>query len=365
MRAQKTRGFTLVELLVVIAIIGVLVALLLPAIQAAREAARRNQCVNNLKQQGLALQMHHDARKLFPQGRNATTPGPGVPNPPVGTPATPLGVSWAFQLLPYMEQNAIYDALVETARVDDPLNATAMRSPVNVYFCPSRRNPTADRDFDNDDAAPPAESKGVAAGGDYAGNAGLFRNYGNGNPAGEPPGIHGGVLYSFSRNSIRHVSDGTALSLGIGEKYISTEDEARASPGFVEDRMHYFQGDTAFFSADNMETILAGTECGIAHGQAPTDPAVDCDVEELREQFGSQHAQLCNFVFLDGHVQGIQQGVDLLVLQRLSTISDDPSRGCEQYVAVAAIRPDRQGYQRRGHLRFVESRLGGVLLEEW
>jgi prepilin-type N-terminal cleavage/methylation domain-containing protein/prepilin-type processing-associated H-X9-DG protein len=323
MRAPKTRGFTLVELLVVIAIIGVLVALLLPAIQAAREAARRNQCVNNLKQQGLALQMHHDAKKLFPQGRNATSPGPGIPNPPAGIPATPLGVSWAFELLPYMEQNSIYDSLVPTARVDDPLNATAMRSPVNVYFCPSRRNPAADRDFDNDDSAPPEEARGVAAGGDYAGNAGLEQDFGQGNPAGDPPDIRGGVLYSFSRNSIRHVSDGTALSLGIGEKYIPTEDEARLVPGFAEDRMHYFQGDNAFNSGDNMETILAGTECGMAHGQAPTDPAIDCGVDDLREQFGSQHAQLCNFVFLDGHVQGIQQGVDIIVLQRLSTVADD------------------------------------------
>src|SRR5690606_39193423 len=132
---------TLVELLVVIAIIGVLVALLLPAIQAAREAARRNQCVNNLKQMGIALQMHHDAKKNFPAGRTNTNAGPG-------TATSPLGVSWAFGLLPYMEQNTIYDSLVNTARVDDALNSLAMRSPVSVFYCPSRRNPIADRDFD-------------------------------------------------------------------------------------------------------------------------------------------------------------------------------------------------------------------------
>jgi prepilin-type N-terminal cleavage/methylation domain-containing protein/prepilin-type processing-associated H-X9-DG protein len=321
MRAKKLRGFTLVELLVVIAIIGILVALLLPAIQAAREAARRNQCVNNLKQQGLALLMHHDSKKLFPQGRNGKSPGPAVTNPPAGQLPTPLPVSWAFQILPYMEQNAIFDSLVETVRVDDARNIQAMRSPVDVYYCPSRRSPAADRDFDNDDAVAAAEHKGVAAGGDYAGNAGIEEDFGDSNSAGEPPDIEGGVIYSFSRNSIRHATDGTALSLAIGEKYLPTEDEARQQEGFSEDRMHYFQRDTAFFSGDNNETILAGTECGLGPGWSLGGSS--WDVTDVREQFGSDHPQICNFVFLDGHVTGISQSVELITLQRLSTIADE------------------------------------------
>jgi prepilin-type N-terminal cleavage/methylation domain-containing protein/prepilin-type processing-associated H-X9-DG protein len=314
MRAKKLRGFTLVELLVVIAIIGVLVALLLPAIQAAREAARRNQCVNNLKQMGIALQMHHDSKKFFPAGRNGKSPGPG-------TATSPLPVSWAFQLLPYLEQTAIYDSLVKTARVDDILNARAMRTPVDVYYCPSRRSPAADRDFDNDDAAPAEEHRKVAAGGDYAGNAGLEEDYGDGNPAGEPPGIEGGIIYSFSRNNIKTVTDGTALSFGVGEKYIPTEDEARLQENFSEERMHYFQRDTAIGSGDNNESILAGTECGLGPGWASGGST--CDINDIREQFGSEHPQICNFVFLDGHVQGIQQSVDLTTLQRLSTVADE------------------------------------------
>ncbi|MDZ4658300.1 MAG: DUF1559 domain-containing protein [Bythopirellula sp.] len=315
MRTKKLRGFTLVELLVVIAIIGVLVALLLPAIQAARESARRNQCVNNLKQMGLALQMHHDAKQLFPQGRNGKSPGPG-------TATSPLAVSWAFELLPYIEQVAIHRSLVKTARVDDPQNATAMRSPVSVYYCPSRRQPAADRDFDNDDTVATEDHRGVAAGGDYAGNAGMEEDFGDGNPNGEPPGIEGGVIYTYSRNNIRHVTDGTALSFGVGEKYLPTEDEVRrAHPGFDENRMHYFQGDTAFFSGDNNETILGGTECGIAHGSALVGS--NCDASDLREQFGGDHPSICNFVFLDGHVQAVQQSIDLTTLQRLSTVADD------------------------------------------
>src|SRR3954468_6646961 len=88
-------GFTLVELLVVIAIIGILVAFLLPAVQAAREAARRNSCQNNLKQIGVAIQNHHDTRKVFPMGRNAINQ---------------KAVSWAFFLLAYMEETAIYNS---------------------------------------------------------------------------------------------------------------------------------------------------------------------------------------------------------------------------------------------------------------
>lgn len=314
MRAQSLRGFTLVELLVVIAIIGVLVALLLPAIQAAREAARRNQCINNLKQTGLALQMHHDAKKLFPQGRNGTSPGPG-------TATTPLAVSWAFQILPYMEQNNIFDSLVNTARVDDQLNARAMRSPVDTFYCPSRRSPAADRDFDNDDTSPAEASRGVAAGGDYAGSAGLRHNYSKSATEDSAAALAEGTLYTQSRVSLRNVSDGSAFTLGIGEKYILTEDEARAQDGFSEDRMHYYQRDTAFFSGDNIGTIMAGTNCGIAHGTAPTGS--DCSIQNLDELFGGPHSQTCNFVFLDGHVQGIQQSVDPIVLQRLSTIADD------------------------------------------
>jgi prepilin-type N-terminal cleavage/methylation domain-containing protein len=321
---RKNSAFTLVELLVVIAIIGVLVALLLPAIQAAREAARRNQCTNNLKQQGLALQMHHDVKKVLPQGRNGTTPGPG-------TATSPLAVSWAFQLLPYMEQNAIYDSLVNTQRVDSQQNVRAMRTPVDTFFCPSRRSPAADRDFDNDDAAPADEQRAVAAGGDYAGNAGIHRDYSKNSDETPERALQEGVIYSFSKVNLRYVSDGTTTTFAIGEKYIPTEDELRQEPGaYDENRLHYMQGDTAFFSGDNIETIMAGTECGLAP-RAPffNQPArppfleeLNCEPHELKEQFGSQHPSICHFVFLDGHVQALSTDIDLVMLRRMSTIAD-------------------------------------------
>jgi prepilin-type N-terminal cleavage/methylation domain-containing protein/prepilin-type processing-associated H-X9-DG protein len=315
MSVKMIRGFTLVELLVVIAIIGVLVALLLPAIQAARESARRNQCTNNLKQIGLALQSRHDVKKLFPSGRTGrpSTGDSGV---------TTYGVSWAFELLPYVEQTTLFQALVKALPSTDPQNALAMRSPVSTFYCPSRREPAADRNFDNNDQAPPEENRGVAAGGDYAANAGLDNLFGLDNPAGEPAGITGGALYTFSRNSIRNVTDGTSQTIGVGEKYIPTEDEVRqARPGFDEAMMHYYQGDTAFFAGDHPHAVLSGTECGMAHGEAPAGG--NCGTGDLWEQFGSEHPAVSNFVFLDGHVQAIQQSVDVLTLQRVSTIADD------------------------------------------
>jgi prepilin-type N-terminal cleavage/methylation domain-containing protein/prepilin-type processing-associated H-X9-DG protein len=132
-------GFTLVELLVVIAIIGVLVALLLPAIQAAREASRRATCLNQLKQIGLALLNHESARKMFPSGGDARHPDhtnpsymlPAFQNIPRGPEKEIYG--WAYQVLPYMEQENL-------KRI--PTLETLNQSTVPLYYCPSRRAPT-------------------------------------------------------------------------------------------------------------------------------------------------------------------------------------------------------------------------------
>ena len=120
--SSRPRGFTLVELLVVIAIIGILIGMLLPAINAAREAARRAQCMNILKQMSVAVNMYHDVIGNYPQGRNTRDP---------------MGVSWAFRLLPYIEQQSTHDAYDSDYRADADENALTMRTPVEVYFCPS------------------------------------------------------------------------------------------------------------------------------------------------------------------------------------------------------------------------------------
>jgi type II secretory pathway pseudopilin PulG len=284
----------LVELLVVIAIIGVLVALLLPAVQAAREAARRTQCTNHLRQMGLAVQLHHDTKKHFPMGR---------------TSRTQIGISWAFQLLPFLEEQPIYQALRPTARVDDPANATAMQSPVSIYYCPTRRGPVADRDFDNNDQPPLV--RGVAAAGDYAANAGISPRIGFDPITGAPQWplnrAEIGPMFTYSKIRDRQVTDGLSKTLAVGEKHVPqiTIDPADGQP-------HYRVGDTAFFAADYPLAILRGSNGGLS--TSPRDPAI--------EGFGSLHASITQFVLLDGHVESVPQDVDVTSLAALSAIGD-------------------------------------------
>ncbi len=143
MRRRKS-GFTLVELLVVIAIIGILVALLLPAVQSAREAARRLQCTNHLKQIGLAMHNHHDTYKILPSGGRhwADFPTYTLDNFGGSPEIAPLQDNgWMFQILPFLEQGAVHDGGNQTgiARVH-----FVLQQAIPGYYCPSRRAPVAD-----------------------------------------------------------------------------------------------------------------------------------------------------------------------------------------------------------------------------
>jgi prepilin-type N-terminal cleavage/methylation domain-containing protein len=129
----RRRAFTLVELLVVIAIIGILIALMLPAVQMAREAARRTSCSNNLKQIGLGLHMYHDTYGQLPPGWWGFDPGTGEPHW-FGLP----GWSWSAAILPYVEQTALYRNRIRIdLPISDPANAAARVTVIDIYRCPS------------------------------------------------------------------------------------------------------------------------------------------------------------------------------------------------------------------------------------
>ena len=148
-RKNARSGFTLVELLVVIAIIGILVGLLLPAVQAAREAARRMQCSNNIKQLALALHNYESAHKSFPPGSiSPRLSGTYPPTAPGTNQARTAGYSWSMFILPYIEQSAIYNATVGTQPVlgrivADPLTLPLLQTPLATFRCPSERGTRA------------------------------------------------------------------------------------------------------------------------------------------------------------------------------------------------------------------------------
>ncbi|MCL4195658.1 MAG: DUF1559 domain-containing protein [Thermoguttaceae bacterium] len=135
-RSARPPGFTLVELLVVIAIIGALIAMLLPAVQMARETARRASCLNNLRQMGIGVHNYHDALRTFPPG--------GIEHRAMINPATgrPYGASgrqlaWSVFLLPYVEQGPLYARLDTGKPFDAPENASAAATVLAIYICPS------------------------------------------------------------------------------------------------------------------------------------------------------------------------------------------------------------------------------------
>jgi len=207
------QAFTLVELLVVIAIIGILVALLLPAIQAAREAARRTQCTNNLKQVGLALHNHHDVRKKFPLG---TMHPIDVPNPG-GEPRW----NWMHFILPYMEESTLYESFKAQRKTRPATEGLYLydnaETVVTTLQCPSDPNSPKDMTFG---ATTPAAGQG--AHGNYVTCSGDTKH--SDSVGGSTTGMKlNGMFFYNSAIRMADLTDGTSKTLMAAELLVSPD----------------------------------------------------------------------------------------------------------------------------------------------
>ncbi len=322
MVGKPRHGFTLVELLVVIAIIGILIALLLPAVQAAREAARRMQCSNNLKQVGVAIHNFHDAQRRIPPTRQICLHG-----------------TWANILWPYMEEVAATDQWgPELAYYYQPAASRTVQ--VSVYYCPSRRGPPQlSIDGDSRILGRTPHLPGALA--DYAAVVGdgkctpLCQQLPNlvthwDYPAVEVPGAfaHAGPFvdngipnnqkvcrgnlgtgnYLFDRNVLpfgfKKVTDGLSNTLFVGEKHVPLGGLG-----------HGWAGDSSAYNADNLEvnSRFAGPGYGL---QNPEWNAFD---PWYNYYFGSSHPGICQFLFGDGHVDAVSAEISQQVLGYLAT----------------------------------------------
>lgn len=351
----RSSGFTLVELLVVIAIIGVLVALLLPAIQAARESARRAQCANNIKQITLALQNYHSTKGSFPPGALMFE-----------------GSSWSVYLLPYLEQNNAFSQMEigegsghnyqwaspneysdAAALGSDYRNIRIIETVIDAYRCPSMGLPEHQTDRSSDGwwvmYRVPASYLGVATGLQRV----QFPSYylrGRAAPP-EAPFYQGadGVLVAVHKDEdskqgigIRQIEDGTSNTVIVGEAWHDVETEAdegrNIEPPAGNRKDHWWGGsddiDTTLgggsgtegsASIRDLSEFLGSTAVPINFQRTSDENRQMCqsstskDCQALQLAFGSEHPGLALMGFCDGHVEPVQQDIDPIVWSNYGT----------------------------------------------
>jgi len=287
---QGRRGFTLVELLVVIAIIAILVALLLPAVQSAREASSRAACMNNLKQIGLALDLYYLANNNLPPSR-----------------ISDVHATWAVLILPYLEQTILFEKWDLALSYYDQTDPARLIQ-VPIYFCPSRRIMATYPQFslvgdEFDDPGPGPQTPGalgdygVCTGTDNCDGADCDGRLFNG-------AFHAGMnQYGQNLGVVRYtdITDGLSNTFFAGEKHV---------------QMGYFGWgmlDCSLYNGDYW--ICSSRSAG------PNYP-ISQDIHDNTVGFGSYHQGTLNFLFGDGHVRSLSKTTDPMVLALLANISD-------------------------------------------
>jgi prepilin-type N-terminal cleavage/methylation domain-containing protein len=313
------RAFTLVELLVVIAIIGVLVALLLPAIQAAREAARRSQCANNLKQVGLAVLNYESAKGRLPAGSTTQTVNLGGP----------YRSTWSVDILPYLELPALYELWDKTVDFNHVRNRSLRETFVATYLCPS--------DQGIDELGVPESGPGGLDGtpvnwapGSYRAMSGFSLGQ-NGdhywdnpyylNHPNDMPEWRRGAMHTIALNppassrrlkpvKLREIVDGTSETLLVGEYHTQTFPGRRTFWAYA---YTSYNQSSAFFESRTL--IPDYVRCvDIGGGGEHT----------CKRAWGSLHASgLIQFVYCDGSVRSIDQDIDMSLFAKAATIQDE------------------------------------------
>jgi len=327
MRSRK-KGFTLIELLVVIAIIAVLVSLLLPAVQQAREAARRSQCKNNLKQIGLALHNYHESLRVFPPGYVDRNGNPNI------TPDQDLGPGWGWCsfLLPYMEQTNLYNQINFNQGVGVGSNVQVSQTPLPAFQCPSDSTFQATfAVYDSSFTTPIA----TVASSNYLGCNGWIEcfNGAGGNPQPGPgaDGLAGtfgaagvGLFYRNSKNSAASISDGLSNTIAVGER------STNHSPGTwtgavtggrcpawmaVQPPAPYSPPPGPPYDNADFGEALILAHCNATHLPSADFPIFDPDT------FYSFHSGGAHFLLADGSVRFISSFVNGPTYQYLATIA--------------------------------------------
>jgi prepilin-type N-terminal cleavage/methylation domain-containing protein len=301
---QRTSGFTLVELLVVIAIIGILVALLLPAVQAAREAARRMSCNNNLKQIGLGLHNYHDVHKMFPPG--GITPGPCC--------GTPSYSTWTIMLLPFVEAQTLAEKYNNNVYNEDPANKFVRESLVEVYNCPSDKHAgTLGMPASGPGASLNYRHGSYRAMGGYSDGAGWWDNGDHVNLSLRWRGVfHTVGTGTLTSETMSTILDGTSTTLAVGE---STSHTNPARGTFW---AYTYTSYNCGNAVPEARTLIPDYEKCVAINGAGGSNA-------CKRGWGSFHPGVIQFTVCDGSVKLISTTIDMNVWVALATIDGGES----------------------------------------